>query len=218
MAEPLIEEAGHGAPPKRVHQEVTIVRGWKEYLGESLLIIFSVLLALILTELINQWHESKETSQIIRDIRNELSENRAKETDQLAYQQKVLSNIDSALNNLAFQQLIVTHGEFNLKLIAPDGLLHRYLTDIAWQIAKQKNIESRIGLPDLSLLTHIYQEQERVMRSEDELAKVLFDRASRNSENIRITLILMRDTYKGWAVDRAPGLLKEYDLAIAQLK
>src|SRR5262249_52863321 len=150
-----------------------------------LLIIFSVLLALILTELINQWHDSRETSQLIHDIRNELNENRSKEREQLTYQQKVLSNIDSALTTIPFQDQIVSNGEFNLKLIAPDGLLHRYLTDIAWQIAKQKNIESRIELQDLSLLTHIYQEQERVMRSEDELAKVLFDRASRNPANTR---------------------------------
>jgi len=37
--------------------EVYTLRSWKEYVGESILIIFSVLLALIVTEYINNLHE-----------------------------------------------------------------------------------------------------------------------------------------------------------------
>ena len=33
--------------------EIVLKRDWKEYIGESLLIIFSVVLALILTEFVN---------------------------------------------------------------------------------------------------------------------------------------------------------------------
>jgi hypothetical protein len=40
---------------------VYVLRDWKEYLGESALIIFSVLLALVLTEYFNNLHDKKET-------------------------------------------------------------------------------------------------------------------------------------------------------------
>lgn len=37
------------------------IRDWKEYLGESVLIIFSVLLALFVTEYISKLHERENT-------------------------------------------------------------------------------------------------------------------------------------------------------------
>ncbi len=59
-------------PPKKVkehHQIVTIERDWKEYLGECLLIIFSVILALILTEFINSLNEEKKTNEILHQLK-----------------------------------------------------------------------------------------------------------------------------------------------------
>jgi hypothetical protein len=43
---------------------------------------------------------------------------------------------------------------------------------------------------------------------------VLLRYESRNSNNARETLILIRDNYKGWAFDRAPALIKQYEEAI----
>jgi hypothetical protein len=36
-------------------------------------------------------------------------------------------------------------------------------------------------------------------------------------ENAHATLIMIKNNYKGWAVDRAPGLLNQYDEAIKAL-
>jgi len=203
---------------KHTHLKVVVIRDWKEYFGEAVLIIFSVLLALILTEVINAIHEKQLTKEYLQNIRNELIQNKTKEEEQYAYQLQVLKNIDSALNNPNFQQQIISDGEFRLKLIASSGILYRYLEDISWQVAKQHNIESKIDLQDLSALTNIYQEQNRIMKSEDEIARVVLDRESRNPANARITLKLIRDNYHGWAVDRAESLLKEYQKEIDNLK
>src|SRR4029077_3028645 len=102
------------AKKKHPHPQVIIVRDWKEYLGESALIIFSVLLALILTEIISKIHEQQETKQFLKDIRDELIENKKREQEQYAYHTQVLKNIDSALHNIKFQEQIVTNQEFNL--------------------------------------------------------------------------------------------------------
>ena len=203
---------------KHHHPQVIIVRDWKEYLGESALIIFSVLLALILTEVISKIHEQQETKQFLKDIRDELIENKKREQEQYAYHMQVLKNIDSALHNIKFQEQIVTNQEFNLNLIAPDGILYRYLYDVAWQIAKQHDIASKIDIEDMSILTHIYEEQGRIMKSEEEIAKIIFDRQSRDPANTRVTLILMRDNYHGWAVDRVKRLMEEYQTEIDKLK
>ena len=47
------------AKEKKVRPEVITVRTWKDYLGESLLIVFSVLFALLLTEIFNNIHEKQ---------------------------------------------------------------------------------------------------------------------------------------------------------------
>jgi hypothetical protein len=161
--------------------------------------------------------KKNETKELLNNIRSELIQNKHFEEEQYAYHQKVLRSIDSALANTEIQKKIVSNGEFHLKYIAPEGILYRYLDDVAWEVAKSHNISSRVSLKTISMLTYIYQAQARIMKSEDEVAKVLLSSESRKPENIRVTLILIRDNYKGWAVDRAPGLLKQYDDAIKVL-
>jgi len=196
---------------------VYILRDWKEYAGESLLIVFSVLLALVLTEYFNNLHERKETKDLLNNIRAELLANKQAETEQYAYHVKVLRSIDSALTNPERQKKIVSNDEFHLKMIAPNGVLYRYLDDVAWEVAKNHNISSKISFKTIKTLTHIYEEQARIMKSEDEIAKVFLSREAGKVENAHATLILIKNNYKGWAVDRAPGLLKQYDEAVKLL-
>ncbi len=198
--------------------EVIIVRNWKEYLGESLLIIFSVLLALILTEMISNWHEQEQAKGYIRNIVAELKKNKSKQEEQYRYHMGVLNKIDSVLSDPEKQRQIVSNDEFHLHLIITDGVLYRYLDNVAWEVAKSHNIASRMDAKLTLLLTHIYDEQAHIMKVEDEIAKVLLDRESRKPENTHATLILMRDNFHGWAVDRSPGLIKEYQDAIDQLE
>ncbi len=197
--------------------EVYVLRDWKEYAGESLLIIFSVLLALVLTEFINNIHDKNETRDLLNNIRNELIANKRAEAEQYAYHLQVIRSIDSALVRTDLQKKIVSNDEFHLTRIAPHGVLYRYLDDIAWEVAKNHNISSRISFKTIKLLTYIYQDQARIMKVEDEIAKVFLSRDAGKVENAHATLILIKNNYKGWAVDRAPGLLKQYDEAIQVL-
>jgi hypothetical protein len=218
MEEETISDNGQVPEPnKNPIPEVYILRGWKEYVGESLLIIFSVILALIVTEFFNNLHEKKETKDMLNNILTELRVNKKRETEQYAYQLKVFRSIDSALANPEMQKRIVSNDEFHLTYIAPDGILYRYLNDVAWDMAKSRNISSKISFKTDTLLTRIYQEQTKIMRVEDEVAKVFLSREAGKVENAHATLILIKNNYRGWAVDRAPGLLKQYDEAIKLL-
>jgi hypothetical protein len=205
------------APNKAPHEskpEVYILRDWKEYAGESFLIIFSVLLALFLTEFINNQHEKNETRELLKNIKEELVKNKKAEEEQYVYQKMVLKNIDSALKSKEFQQQIINNNEFNLKPLAPDGILYRDLSTVAWEVAKSHNITSKADFKLISELTSIYLDQARIDKLEDKMADIFLRFESRKQENIRTTLILMRDNYKGWAFDRAPGLIQRYDEVI----
>jgi hypothetical protein len=199
--------------------EVLVVRNWKEYAGESLMIIFSVLLALLLTEIFNKIHENQQTHEILAAVRQEILDNKMKEDTQYLYHLQILKNINSALDNSEIAQKFIHNGEVdsNLRPIAPLGIISADLNDVAWQVAKQFNIFSKIDFNTYSLLTDIYNNQDRITKSEEEIARVILSWESRKPENLRLTLILIRDNYHAWAVDRAPALLQKYEHAIQKL-
>jgi hypothetical protein len=193
-------------------------RDLKEYFGESILIVFSVLLALFLTESISKLHEKQKTKLLLKSIVTELKSNKRAIQEMQVYNLKVLDKIDSALINEKFRKKIVSNNEFHLKMIAPDGILFRYLDNMAWTVAKNNDIMTRLDIKSLSILTKVYGDQERIGKMEDEVAKVLFDRNSRDSKMVRSTLILIRDNYLGWAVNRVPGLITQIDDVISKIE
>lgn len=208
-------------PPKKQHHkgtpEVYILRDWKEYLGESALIMFSVLLALVLTEYFSGLHEKKDTRELLENIKTELIHNKQAEQEQYIYQKNALKAIDSALKTPSFQQKILVNNEFHLSYIAPEGVVNRDLSSVAWEIAKSHSIMNKVNLKLLTRLTDIYANQARIDKVEEKVANVLLSWESRKPENIRTTLLLLRDNYKGWAFDRAPSLMAKYDVAIKML-
>jgi hypothetical protein len=197
--------------------EVYVLRDWKEYLGESFLIVFSVLLALFLTEYFTNQREKKETREILNNVKEELIKNKKAEEEQYAYEKQVLKNIDSALNSKDFQQKIISNDEFHLKYLAPEGILYRDLSTVAWEVAKSHNITGKANIELISKLTSIYANQARIDKLEDKIADVFLKYESRRQENIHASLVLMRDNYRGWAYDRAPSLIAKYDEAIKML-
>jgi len=213
-----VPEPQHKKSHRKDNPEVYILRDWKEYLGESFLIMFSVLLALVLTEYFNNLHEKKDTKELLENIKTELVHNKQAEQEQYGYQKNVLKAIDSALNNTALQQKILSNGTLHLDYIAPEGVVNRDLSSVAWEIAKSHNIMTKVNLKLITRLTDIYAQQARIDKVEEKVGSVLLSWESRKPENIRETLILLRDNYKGWAFDRAPSLIAKYDEAIKMLE
>ena len=204
-------------PVRKEKQEVYTVRDWKEYLGESLLIIFSVLLALIVTEYLNGLHEKENTKDIVKGIVTELKRNKIALAEIKKYNATVMERTDSALASPDLQARIVNNGEFHLNYLAPAGVMYRYLDNAGWTVAKSNNILAKLDIETIALLTVIYQDQERVLKVEEEIGKLILSRESRIPDQTHATLMLFRDIYHGWAIDRTDGLLQQIDLAIEKL-
>jgi hypothetical protein len=170
------------------------------------------------TEYINKIHQRENTKSLLKSIVVELNHNKKAIQEMHEYNLQVLSKIDSALLKRYLQDKIVSNDEFHLEEIAPQGVLYRYLDNEAWTIAKNNNIMSKIDIESISILTRVYDDQDRMSKVEDEVAKVIFDRASRDPAQVHKTLILIRDIYHGWAVDRVPGLLSKIDSAIGEIE
>jgi hypothetical protein len=177
------------------------------------------MLALLLTEIFNKIHEKQQTHEILVSLRQEIIDNKKKEDLQYQYHLQVIRNIDSALANPALAQRFIHNGEIDshLQPIAPEGVMSQDLNDVAWQVARQFNISSKIDFNTYSMLTDIYYNQNLISKAEEDIARVILGWESRKPENLRLTLILMRDHYHAWAVDRVPNLLKRYQQAIDKL-
>jgi hypothetical protein len=210
--------SGEKSNSENIKNYVYPVRDWKEYLGESLLIVFSVLLALSVTEYISKLHEKNNTISILRSIVSELNHNKNAIHEMQDYNLQVLGKIDSILINKNLQKEVVSNNDIHIKLFAPQDILYRYLENVAWTIAKNNDIMSKLDIESISILTKVYEDQDRILKVEDEVAKVIFDRASRDPKQVRTTLVLIRDIYHGWAVDRVPRLFSEIDTALKKIE
>jgi hypothetical protein len=205
-------------PKKYKKKYVYPIRDWKEYLGESFLIVFSVLLALFLTEHISKLHERDNTKSLLKSIATELDHNKKALLEMQDYNLMVFAKIDSVLADKNLQKKLVSKDEFHLDVIAPHGIQFRFLDNDAWAIGRNNNIISKIDIETVSILTKVYENQDRIAKIEDEVAKVIFDRSSRDPRQVRKTLILIKDIYRGWVVDRVPGLLSQIDSAIVKIE
>jgi len=199
---------------KEKHQIVIVERGWKDYLAECLLIVFSVLLALGLTEYFNSLHEKKQAYEILHQLKEELIANKKDAADQYAYHLQVFKRIDSAKKNPVFAKQFLDSGEVHLSVLMPEGALYKDLNEVAWQQAKQNNVFKYLDFSTYSLLTDIYNNQERYLNLEPNLATLLINYQSRAAVNIQTTLTLIHDVLFAWIVERTPRLINQYQKAI----
>jgi hypothetical protein len=197
--------------------EVSVIRNWKEYLGECLLIVFSVALALGLTEYFNSLNDKNKADEILHQLRLELISNKEDAQDQYTYHLHVFTLVDSAKTNPVFAKKFLDSGKIHLNVIMPKGALRHDLKEVAWQQAKENNVFSRIDFDTYSLLVGIYSNQEKIHNLEPSLEKILISYDSRKPENLQVTLTLIHDALYGWVVERTPELLRTYQVAINRL-
>jgi hypothetical protein len=212
-------EVAASAHKKKELPEVSVVRNWKEYLGECALIVFSVLLALGLTEYFNNLHEKSEAKEILHQLKDELISNKQNAALQYAYHLQVFKNIDSAKKNPAYaKKFLDSSGNLHLNVLMPHGALFRDMNEVAWQEAKQNDVFKYLDIQTYSILTDAYGNQERFLNLEPSLAGLLISYESRKPENLQVTLTLIHDALFAWIVQRTPDLLEKYQRAIDRLK
>ena len=84
------------------------------------------------------------------------------EKEQYAYYKIIVLTIDSALADRAREKKFIVDGVLQMNQIIPNRVLLHDLNDVAWQVAKQNNIISKIDLETYGLLADIYANQERI--------------------------------------------------------
>ena len=184
--------------------------------------MLSVLLALFLNELRNSWQESQQTKDVIENLRNELAKNKTTIEKQQSYLTLVLDNIDSALIHEAYRATLLFTEEnyFNVGAVAPEGIFYGgFIDEIAWLIAQENNIYSKVDFETISLLSEIYEQQAMINKGYEMVEEIIASREARDPAKVKETLSMIKyNAYKGYSYDRMPGLLRSYDGALEKLE
>jgi len=165
----------------------------KKYLTEGLLIVFSVLFALFINKVFDDYKTSQKKEIAIESIEKELRQNAAilatwKERHSVIGNQ--LNEIISGKNDSLRTELL--KDEFlNLGVLTNNkSLIDAFLTNTAWETAKSTGIISEFDFAMTQKLTQVYTMQEILV--DKTIAKILdyyFDTQAHNMSNLDKVLL-----------------------------
>ncbi len=165
-------------------------------LSESVMIIFSVLIALFINEWRNNYNQQLKTYQIIKNIEEELSVNQVLIAEQIIYHQKVKDKIEDVYRQNVIDQIFFPHSRFRIDEVAPNGLIQERLSDIAWTVAKADKITNRIQFPESQILFAVYDQQETVNETIERIIDFLTSREIQRKELLNESVLILESYIK----------------------
>jgi hypothetical protein len=185
---------------------------------ESILIIFSVLLALFLNEYRGQLKENQQKELVIKIVKIELKSNLEILNEWRPYHEKVLNNLNEALNSNSTNSTLFTEkGVFTWSLM-PNGVVQRVIDNGSWQTLKSSSISSIIEFNTMFTLSQLYKQQAQGVESTlNRILKIISARESLEEKNQRSTIILLRNTFNEM-VSQEIFLIKKYEQALIEIE
>jgi len=145
----------------------------KENITQVVLIVFSVVLGLYLSERIEERNNKQEADNLLSVIKSEVNDN-IKLMEQLTlYHQEMHKNLDSLSKNEAFVAEFIKDKSILFNTLFTKGsFLHRYPGNDAWDIAKSHPLMVNINYEKLLILSKIYNQQKLIFEPLDEMFKL----------------------------------------------
>lgn len=148
----------------------------RKLVSESLIIVLSVLFALFINEWRNTYNENKQTQIILENIQQEMQENNELTSSLLAYHSSVLQRVQNAHAQDSLELLFFSENTFDISIAAPYGIIQKDYKNIAWEVAKEEKISSRISFDKSAKLFEVYAQQHNVRETIFRLVSVFQDR------------------------------------------
>ncbi|MEQ8934382.1 MAG: hypothetical protein RIE56_01150 [Amphiplicatus sp.] len=144
------------------------------FLGEGVLIVFSILLALG----VNEWRvragEAAEERKATADIAAELTENRALLDGLPDYHREIGQALSAVAGGLDPDEARTPMEIFsNLDMLQRSVIISRLPQNVAWQIAKDRGVTARFDYETAKALALVYNQQENVVSTYDKLSDLL---------------------------------------------
>lgn len=141
-----------------------------EYLAQTVMIVFSVVLGLYLSERIAESKEKKASVQLLSLIKFEIGENEALLKDWHPYHIEIYNTFDSLYKSNDYLNEFIQNKNSLLEHVLTRGTFMRQMpSNDAWEISKSNPIISSIKYKDLLILSKLYKQQNLTFSPVEEL-------------------------------------------------
>jgi len=168
---------------------------FKKYLGEGLLIVFSVLFALFINKTYEDAKTQEYKSNALKQIKTELIDNQKILNDWIIDHNAILENLNNLIDekNDSIQKLVKNIGYLPLQIILDNkNLINKPLLNSAWSSAKSIGITSEFDFKTLQHINTTYELQQLIMNNSIEnIAERLYLK-SNDIQNTKGLLIELR--------------------------
>lgn len=165
----------------------------KKYLAEGFLIVFSVLFALFINKLFDDYKTLQKKEVAMDSIKKELNRNALIVKDWKTRHDIIRDRLVSINNgnNDSIKRELLRNKYFDLGIITNhESLIDNTLTKTAWESAKSTGIVAEFEFETIEILTQVYSLQDLITdRTIGELLDFYFETDTHNMDNLEQTLI-----------------------------
>lgn len=165
-----------------------------KYLSQILLIVFSVVLGILLSEKIEEHKNKKESELLFSKIQSELKNNKLVLEEWVPYHKMVVKRLDSLYNDKKFvKSFIDNQGILFEKILTKGTLMGGFPTNDAWDIAKSHPLIVHFDYDELLVISKIYNQQDMTYQSVPKILEIFLSPNFNDKKNAEDNLYLFNN-------------------------
>ena len=161
-----------------------------KYIGQVILIVFSVVLGLYLSERIEDKKNERDAQELFLKISSELKANKELLDYWVPYHKEIVNKIDSLSSDKKFIQSFITDKSAIYKAFSRGTIMSDMPASDAWDIAKSHPLIVNMDYDKLFVLSKIYNQQKVTYQSIPELINLMVSTEFNSSEDAKENLQL----------------------------
>ena len=159
---------------------------------QFILIVFSVVLGLYLSERIEERKNKQESEELLAKIKAEVKDNIILLNEWVPYHQEIKGKLDSINNDPEFIEAFVADKfAFFERLLSKGTFMGRSPANDAWDIAKAHPLIVNIEYDKLLILSRIYKQQEMTFEPAMKMIEIFESKDVNTEKNAKLNLKLM---------------------------
>jgi len=184
---------------------------------QVILIVFSVVLGLYLSERIEESKKEREATQLLSKIKSELNENKKLLDSWVPYHGEMVKSLDSLSHSEIFIEDFIKERSVLYSVFTRGTIMSDMPANDTWDIAKSHPLIVNFEYDELLILSKIYKQQETTYESFPKMIELLLSPDLNAKEHARSNMLLFKNQLQDIA-SRELQLLDYYNQAEPILK
>ena len=161
---------------------------------QLILIVFSVVLGIFLSEKIEERKNKKEAALLMAKLKTELNLNKKILNEAFPYHREILVNIDSLVqDDSIIEKFKADETILFEKAFTQGSIMSDFLSADAWDIAKSHPLIVHFDYDELLMLSKIYSQQQMTYESIPKMIQLLLSPDFNNDERAKLNLMGFRN-------------------------